>query len=302
MKPAPTSLVEIVQLGEPRIDAGIAVCPLLPRRAPRTPYMTLGEALTCGLTVSEVTEHGSVPELLVVNPLDTNVLLYDGEELIGAKQNRILNVSVLVAAGIEQPIPVSCVEQGRWSYRSRGFQAAPHTASPELRRRKSHGLANAPLARGAVQGEVWAAVAAQHARLGTDSPTGAQSAIYDQRRADLAALRGAFPLEPGQAGAVYALGCDELCLDYVSRPKAFARLYPKLLDGYLLDAIDRPALDAADRARIEIFLEAVGAAQVTTRPSEALGADHRLAGEGVVGSALVLDDELIQLSAFSTRH
>ena len=45
-------------------------------------------------------------------------------------------------------------------------------------------------------------------------------------------LRQAFPLVPGQSGAALALGDGQLCLDYVSRPAAFARLYPKLLDGY----------------------------------------------------------------------
>ena len=45
-------------------------------------------------------------KLLVENPLRQDVLLYDGEELVGAKQNRILNVSVLVASGSMLPIPV----------------------------------------------------------------------------------------------------------------------------------------------------------------------------------------------------
>ena len=44
---------------------------------------------------------GDVPELAVSNPLPDDVLLYDGAEVVGAKQNRILNVSVLVAAGVD---------------------------------------------------------------------------------------------------------------------------------------------------------------------------------------------------------
>jgi hypothetical protein len=89
-----------------------------------------------------------VPELLATNPLESNVLLYDGEELLGAKQNRILNVTVLVAATSETRIPVSCVEEGRWSARSTFFDAAKHTAYPELRRRKAERLSADPLALG----------------------------------------------------------------------------------------------------------------------------------------------------------
>ena len=57
---------------------------------------------------------GSVPDLLVENRGDVRVLFLEGEELIGAKQNRILNTSVLVAAHTKVKIPVSCVERGRW--------------------------------------------------------------------------------------------------------------------------------------------------------------------------------------------
>jgi len=45
----------------------------------------------------------------VANGADRPLLLLDGEELIGAKQNRILNTTVLVAAHTEVTIPVSCV-------------------------------------------------------------------------------------------------------------------------------------------------------------------------------------------------
>ena len=171
------------------------------------------------------------------------MIVCDGEELVGAKQNRILNVTVLVPARGIVRIPVSCVEQGRWSRGSGAFSAASHTAYPELRRRKAERLAAAPLRLGAAQDEVWSAVAEKSIRLGSYSPTGAQAHIFASRGRELADLRGAFPLEPGQSGALVALGSDLLCLDYLSRPEAFARLYPKLLDGYLLDALER--LDGA---------------------------------------------------------
>src|SRR6266498_3831610 len=162
-----------IQLGEPVEHRGVIVAPLFPREQPRADYLTLEEALALGFRVAEVDAAGMVPELAVVNPLESNVLLYDGEELLGAKQNRILNVTVLVAAKGETRIPVSCVEQGRWHARSASFDSARHTAYPDLRRRKAEQLSAEPLARGVAQAAVWEEVAAKAGRHGVDSPTGA---------------------------------------------------------------------------------------------------------------------------------
>ena len=86
---------ETFQLGETVEHRGIVVTPLFPRRDPVAEYVTLDEALPRGLRVDEASNAGTVPELVVHNPTDKRVLLYDGEELVGAKQDRILNVTVL---------------------------------------------------------------------------------------------------------------------------------------------------------------------------------------------------------------
>ncbi len=56
-------------------------------------YITLKEALEKNqLTVKEVSHSGSVPELKVINKADIHILLLDGEELVGAKQNLGLSI------------------------------------------------------------------------------------------------------------------------------------------------------------------------------------------------------------------
>ena len=88
-------------------------------------YSVLDEALAAGVAeITEVSEHGSVPELKFVNRGPKPVLLVDGEELLGAKQNRIVNLTILVAANSALTIPVSCVEAGRWRSSSRAFTSA----------------------------------------------------------------------------------------------------------------------------------------------------------------------------------
>ena len=228
------------------------------------------------------------------------MLLYDGEELVGAKQNRILNVTVLVAEQTAVRIPVSCVEQGRWASRSVAMDAAGHVSHANLRRRKAETLAATPLARGVAQGEVWNEVRAKADRMDASSPTGAANDMYDAHRPSLDELEAHFPLEPGQCGALLALG-DTLCLDWLSRPEAFVQLWPKLRRGYLLDA-----LEALDREPAAPETRSPGSS--TRSPLRARRSSRRsgsattsaCAASASSAPGLELDGELLQLSAFTT--
>jgi ARG and Rhodanese-Phosphatase-superfamily-associated Protein domain len=87
----------------------LTMFPLIARE-PREPhYATLSEAVAAGRArVTEISDAGSVPELRIVNDGDLPVLIIDGEELVGAKQNRIVNLTILVPAKTTLTIPVSC--------------------------------------------------------------------------------------------------------------------------------------------------------------------------------------------------
>jgi hypothetical protein len=291
---------ELIQLGDAVEHRGIVVAPLFPRRDPVAEYITLDEALARGLRVTEVDDAGTVPELVVENPLDERVLMYDGEELVGAKQNRILNVSVLVEAKSTLRIPVSCVEQGRWTRSSMDFLPGSHVSHAHLRRRKAEAQAAQPLARGVAQSEVWGEIHETALRMSVHSPTGASADLYRARERDLRVLEDRFSVQPGQCGALFGLG-DEMCIDVVSRPDAFVRLWPKLRAGYLLDALEHLDGEPTSFAALPTFLGLVDSAEAARQPSVGLGDDVRLRGEHVVGSGLELDGELLQLSAFTSR-
>ena len=112
-----------LRVGDPLHYEAVVVFPLFAdAQGAAVEYRLADEALAEeSLAVEEVNEAGSVPFLLVKNQGAVRVLFLEGEELVGAKQNRILNTSVLVAANSQTKIPVSCVEQGRWQYKSRSF-------------------------------------------------------------------------------------------------------------------------------------------------------------------------------------
>ena len=90
----------ILQLGEPRGAPWHRRHPTLPPPDPRLPRTSRSRRrCRAASVVTEVSDSGFRRGTSTCgNPLDDRVLLYDGEELVGAKQNRILNVTVLVEA------------------------------------------------------------------------------------------------------------------------------------------------------------------------------------------------------------
>ena len=172
-----------VRVGEPLRHQSLSVFPLFDGRQTPVEYLLADEGIGSGsVTVEEVSEGGSVPDLLVENKGDVRVLFLEGEELVGAKQNRVLNTSVLIAAKSKVKIPVSCVEQGRWRYRSKQFGSSGSHSPSKLRyflkSSVSHALKE-NLGHRSDQGKVWAEVARQQRSLGAASDTRAMSDTFD---------------------------------------------------------------------------------------------------------------------------
>jgi len=135
-----SQVLDELTIGPARTFGGLTVFPLVAPR-PATgdrPYRTLDEAIADGTArVTEVSNAGSVPELSFVNEGDQPVLLLDGEELAGAKQNRILNLTILCPAKKSIVIPVSCVEAGRWRHVSASLKPEQHVMYSTARSKKA---------------------------------------------------------------------------------------------------------------------------------------------------------------------
>src|SRR4051794_9522584 len=106
-----TTSTQRFSLGEPQAAGPLAVFPVF-GPAPRFAYQPLAEAIALGALVTELDGGASVGDLAVANPTNLPVLLFEGEEVLGAKQNRTFDASVLVDARSHLQVPVSCVEQG----------------------------------------------------------------------------------------------------------------------------------------------------------------------------------------------
>ena len=120
--------------------------------------------------------------LIARNMSDQAVLVLDGEQLIGARQNRMTNRSILLPARSETEIPVFCMEHGRWGYTGDSSMKSNAPVSPSKVRRHARTLEARESERGhapsekalaSAQGEVWNVIANLSTSYGVHSPTGA---------------------------------------------------------------------------------------------------------------------------------
>ena len=295
-------------VGEPAVSGSIGVYPVF-GPAPDLGYITLAKALPMGFVVKEVDGDASVRNLTVHNPTEHNVLLFEGEEVLGAQQNRTFDASVLVPAGAQMHVPVSCVEAGRWdgSRNSERFTRAEQMAYPQMRREKARQASrarDAGMEARANQQAVWNEVTDRAQMLRAATPTASINDVFESRRSDLRQMTAAIPAHDGQIGSVLQIGDEIRALDLVSRPDAYADLHVSLVQGYALDGLTPETITLtakSDEPKAKEFISQVTATQVLEGDGIGLGRDFRFESEVLLGSGLVSGSELIQISVFDDR-
>ena len=285
--------------GEPLSHGALTVVPMLAPMLSEPEWLTLAEAGD-RVRVTEVDEAGAVPQLKVANLAEQPVLLLDGEELVGAKQNRVLNTTVLVAANSELIIPVSCVEQGRWAYRGRHFVPSDASLFASLRQKKAAWVTQSVRAgRGhrSDQSGVWNELASKAAEHGVASRTGAMRDFYQRYEKEIAAARRALKSVSGQIGSLVYISGRWVGMDLLAGPGLFNRTWSRLCAGYVADAIGRtPSRSLVQSPGAVLGMLSRCPAKITT--AVGLGTEYRLTGAGLTGAALVADDRMAHLMAF----
>lgn len=303
MSPIIIEFLSRLEFGELQTFNNMTIIPLFTSINGGPQYLTLKEALEKRLlTITEISQGGSVPELKVVNKVEIPVLLLDGEELSGAKQNRVLNTTILLKENSETIIPVSCTEQGRWAYVSREFSESGHIMNREIRSRKLRSV-NLSLENTRAflsdQGDVWEGVALSARMANVHSPTGAMKEVFESKESDLRGYLETFPYVPGQKGIFVMLNGEAAGFDILSLRPAYEIIHPKLVKSYAMDALLQKKNEnetSADMAKS--FIEEATRCEEKKYESIGHGYDHRFEGKTIVGSSLVFQEKVIHMAFF----
>jgi hypothetical protein len=295
------------RVGDAVSHEALTIFPLFAEAQEEVDYLLSHQALTEGVvTVEEVSEAGSVPNLLVHNQAESLVLFLEGEELRGAKQNRVLNTSVLVAARSKTTIPVSCVERGRWRYQSHYFGSAGAYASSKLRYvlRKSvaqsamHGQGHA-----ADQGEVWKEVRRQMEATGAHSPSEAMADTYGAHRGLLAEFHDRLKYVDGATGLAVGIGKKIVSVDLFDKPSTCREVWSRLMTGVIMDAVEAgTASEGPGGADVQQLLHLLRDACWQKITAVGAGEEHRFdTGDDKHASALVFKNTVLHGSLISVK-
>ncbi len=310
-----------LKIGEPQVSGEIfTVFPLTVAETNGRDYLTLEEAFRQGLVF--ISESSSVPEVLIGIKGEKPVLVVEGEVIVGGWQNRTVNISLLLEAGREHRIPVSCIEQRRWSPRRVhrpsiptadegvervAFSVAEYAAHSRLRRKKTESatmqflMTNRPISD---QREVWREVSAELRAAKVASDTEDATAFYEHHRTSINDLLKPIVTVRNQVGAIVGIGQSIVGLEVFDHPETWQILGSKVLYGYAAEALEflwmRRFFNLVSYDEAKAFRDIVAAVleRATVKPAPVGMGEHHLLNGTASGFALVHGGKIRHLFAF----
>lgn len=217
--------------------SGIQISPLYLDSADSSlNFLSLDEASRSGLI--EVTETGSVNELVVENTGRKPILLLAGEVVSGGKQDRMVGKDMILGPGKTRKISVFCVEHGRWTPQAerQKFKSSSMMADKSVRQAaQDRGGASEN------QSAVWKNVADSIEHYKVAAPTQNYQEIKKSekfRDSETVAeyFISAFAKDGSISGFVVAYNGEVQSLEYFVGPALLSKYKEKLIRSYVTSA------------------------------------------------------------------
>ena len=291
--------------GSPQRLGELTLVPLLHVRVPEEPDTLIEEAIFQGEFQIVEQGGGAVQQVIAHNRGEVDVLVLEGDTLIGCKQNRMVAWSVLVGARTAVPVSVGCMERGRWSHGGPGFSPGAMPVDPHIRRRSKRetsasvaNLAGPRLDQSRAWQDVDGKLREWHVSSDTDDYHTGLLARLEETRAKLRHLKPAV----AQVGVI-ALHNDRLLgFEAVAHPKTWAVLARRALPAYALGAQSArtdPEFRHVPAASPTDWLGAVAKASREARLARGKGYDVVISGKGINGSCLWHEGSARHIAVFA---
>ncbi|MDI6850815.1 MAG: hypothetical protein QMD82_02630 [bacterium] len=202
-------------------------------------FTTLEEAIINKSVILKDT-HG-VDKISIQNNGERPVFAIDGEELLGARQNRILNVDVYIEPQKEYVVPVTCIEQHRWAG-SPIFSEGGFTITPTLRSTLAQTVKESlEKKRGfkSNQSLIWSQIDSTLKATKVSSLTSSFHDIYKTLNDVIEELMEGFETIENSIGFLAYVKDEFIGCDFFGSNSIYRRFEKKLLKSYILDGYIR---------------------------------------------------------------
>ena len=274
------------------------VIPVRINRNGHNDYLTLKRGISAGFVEITECEVSTVGTVLARNKANVPLVLIDGDEIVGAKQNRIMNRSLIVPPLTTMEVSVSCTEQGRWHYDRTGdrahFDYSDIAADFSTRRNKAHDLYE----NDSCQSTVWNSIHDLERKTSFKSRTSALHDNFINLRSKLDGYLKNFHVDYGQCGAIFIINGEIKGLELFANPSIYHDYHEKIFRSYIMEAIVdyRPNYC---RDNIYGFLREISHSEFRTSPSKGIGRHLQFANCYGYGAALFDGCSLVHLNYFN---
>ncbi len=271
-------------------------------------YISLTNAIEKNyLEITEIDETADVNNIIAYNKSDKYIFIMDGDILEGAKQNRVMNTSVLLAPNRKYIIPVSCVEQGRWNFVSKNFKSADYSAPFKLRSKKMREVQENLFTRGehlSNQGEVWEDVHRYASHFRVSSATANLSDVYKKKESDFKEFIDSFEITEGANGIAVFARKKMLCIDVFNRTDIYSEYFEKILKSvafeiFSLKEKDEKISEAEAKFKTQDFFDTLENTDKKEFDSVGVGSEFRYQTDSFTGFYLQYKEHLIHLTGLS---
>lgn len=258
------------------------------------------------LVITEQSESGDVNNLIAKNNSPHYIFFSDGDILEGAKQNRVLNTAVLLKPESTFTLPVSCVEQGRWHYRSKRFSGSDMFAPHKLRKNKLDKMSERHNEREMhsrqTQSDVWRDVNEYSISYSISSET---SDLTDVMKKKLSAMEqesrySAPEKHPESNGIAVCVDGMVQMVEVFNRREILSEYFNRIVQSVVFD-FEVPGIQKrdikADEYHLLEHLDKLFSMEWKQYPATAEGNEYRISEGNLSGIQLCFGDHLIHMVA-----
>tara|TARA_B100001564_G_C20565714_1_gene635920 strand:- start:144 stop:1100 length:957 start_codon:yes stop_codon:yes gene_type:complete len=242
-----------------------------------------------------------VNSILVENLSNKSLLILNGEIFDGAKQDRVSNETILVSSKSSLEIKVSCVERGRWAYKSSHFSKSKNMFNYHSKGVKDLYCNSAKHnhASGSIQDNVWASISNKQMKMGVSSNTGTVNDTYNKFDDFLSSLYSKIMEKDNQVGLLAMVPDKYIGIDLFPNNSIFKKYKERLYKSHLIEMIEDNHGRLRDYKKDinNFMLQLMHAEEIVNKKN--LGEEYSIYDKEaqITSNLLVFKNELIHLSA-----